>query len=325
MLSSSERLAHRSPNAREELDFYTMRKTTVPQQWTESDIARFLSLLRLCPNLEIVHYQEWANAQRTSHVFPSLLKNIAENCNSLRVLHWGAESHPSLMGDLARFLLLEKLSVDLDYVLNRHVDTGVHLPRLRTLHLIDEMGVGADPSDFVAHWDIPSIRHLILDINFEIRNAPLRFFNMFGPSLETLSIGSYCFNAPHILSLCTSLRKLEMGCRNLFGTISPHPTLSEIDLIFWMPEISAGVKPRNQGMAWLNSCMMCILDSMMSPQLKVIQVLDIGMADFEDKENFWNWRGRDGVQWQRWIDLCKKQNLRFEDGAGELLKLPRSV
>jgi hypothetical protein len=307
------------------LDFYIMRNTNVPRCWTPSDVNKLLSLLRLCPNLQTVVYHDPIGGRKTSALFPSLImKGIAKNCSSLGVFHWASESHTSLLKDIERFSLVEDLHLDLNFIKKTHMRVDVHLPRLQTLRLTDEKIDGVEfLNSFIAQWDLPSLRKLVLDIEFDLsREAPYRFFESLGPSLESLTIQSYSgLDTPSILRCCPTLQEMGVACIDFSGDFLIHPTLSELNFMFQTPKWAS----RDTHLDSLKSCMDLILEEEETSQLGVIRIVDIKMNEFDDKDDLWGWRAFERMRWETWIDACERKAIRFEDMTGELLKLPRPL
>jgi hypothetical protein len=280
---------------------------------SEELIRDMTTILSSCPNLIVLHVGE--NAVFSTPVLPSLQKA----CDGAKHLRW--ESRPGtddLLSILFAFETLEVLEIH-DGIFYADWETAeatpIVLPKLHTLVIKDdECRVDVDG---LSLWDVPRLARLTLSsIDLGYTENPDGFFETFGQQLTSLDIcGSDDPDVPYLLGKCTNLIELSIDSDELYeGFDGPHPTLSRVIVSCGRYITNILDIPSTEFRTLMKA-----IYAMRGPSLKTIRIVDLGdmlLRGILEKPSHLA-----SVQnlVQEWVDIWAGENVRFEDGSGQLL------
>jgi hypothetical protein len=191
---------------------------------------RLVSISSVCPNLRMFEVY-------TTTEFDSLLALITDGetrlNQSIRHLRVGHNSNgDSLCAWVSSFPMLEVLIMEVSVYDGTDISMfpPVSLPYLHTLRISDFED--SDLINWIASWDLPSFRRLVLNDTFEIGGPPIALIDKFGAQLAVLDLthDSDRNVLPYTLSKCTNLVELAIFATFLRQGLVPHPNLERIVL-----------------------------------------------------------------------------------------------
>ncbi|KAG8963041.1 hypothetical protein FRC00_007984 [Tulasnella sp. 408] len=169
--------------------------------WTEEDTEAVVSLIRRCPNLEVLINESFADGEMHA-AGPVLLKSLVDSCPNLKRLHWKTmgcmqllpSAWSSILASSSLATSLEALEIDSPPAFPAHGSTPapatlLELPSLHCLQLSVNEDSASLISAIVDEWQLPSLTSLYLKSSHHptIRGV-LSLISTHGQLLTTLAM-----------------------------------------------------------------------------------------------------------------------------------------
>ncbi|KAG8963037.1 hypothetical protein FRC00_007980 [Tulasnella sp. 408] len=169
--------------------------------WTEEDTELVVSLIRSCPNLEVLINRSSAD-EETHPAGPALLQSLVDSCPKLKRLHWKTLSGMLLLPSAWSSILassslatsLEALEIDSPPAFPAHGSTPtpatpLELPSLHSLQISVDEDMEPLISAIVEEWQLPALTSLYLKSSrYSTFLGVLSLISTHGQSLTTLAM-----------------------------------------------------------------------------------------------------------------------------------------
>jgi hypothetical protein len=195
-----------------------------------------------------------------------------------------------------------------------HPSTVTVFPQLHTIRVTGP--AGSTVLSLIAHYGLPALRNLEHDLS---SIAESNFFVKHGSQIRTLVLlpkeGQSGTAPKWLFSHCSSLQHLiiDSSVRAPGSKVTMNDLLQVNIRKTKESNMALGTTSAYQG--WLE-----YLASMDCARLSRIRLTNFTVDDAFKQEIFWQW----GLvwKWKMWIKLWSLSGVRFEDAAGELVRIP---